>query len=142
MNQCDISACVSVNHVCSTNQELNLISQLALCLYLKITVGGQTSPQANRHQDKTCLLGSRFDVEAEILKISTPPLGYNIINPNRAGSWMLLESGGLNQPTPSRSPQNTDKPNFIFDFLKVHNELGKVTKFWTSRPLFHGEIAI
>ena len=24
----------------------------------------------------------------------------------------------------------------FFDFLKVHNELGKVTKFWTSRPLF------
>ena len=24
----------------------------------------------------------------------------------------------------------------IFDFLKVHNELGKVKKFWTSRPLF------
>ena len=24
----------------------------------------------------------------------------------------------------------------VFDFLKVHNELGKVTKFWTSRPLF------
>jgi len=24
----------------------------------------------------------------------------------------------------------------FFDFLKVHNELGKFTKFWTSRPLF------
>ena len=55
------------------------------------------------------------------------------------GYWMLLESegGGLNQPTPSRSPQNTVKnQKKIFDFLKVHNELGKVTKFWTSRPLF------
>ena len=53
------------------------------------------------------------------------------------GSWILLESGGgLNQPTPSRSPQNTVKnPPKIFEFLKVHNELGKVTKFWTSRPL-------
>ena len=47
------------------------------------------------------------------------------------GSWILLESGGgLNQPTPSRSPQNTVKnPPKIFEFLKVHNELGKVTKF-------------
>ena len=43
---------------------------------------------------------------------------------------MLLESGG---PAPSRSPQNTVKK---IDFLKVHNELGKVTKFWASRPLF------
>ena len=54
------------------------------------------------------------------------------------GSWMLLESvGGLNQPAPSRSPQNTVKNQiFFFDFWKVNNELGKVTKFWTSRPLF------
>ena len=28
------------------------------------------------------------------------------------------------------------KNNFFFDFLKVYNELGKVKKFWTSRPLF------
>ena len=41
------------------------------------------------------------------------------------GSWMLLESGGLNQPAPSTSPQK----NFFPDFLKVHYELGKVTKF-------------
>ena len=54
------------------------------------------------------------------------------------GSWMLLKSGGgMNQPTPSTSPQNTVKnQNFYVDFLKVHNELGKVTTFWTSRPLF------
>ena len=31
--------------------------------------------------------------------------------------------------------KHCEKPNF-FDFLKVYNELGKVTKFWTSRPLF------
>ena len=50
---------------------------------------------------------------------------------------MLLESGGLKQPAPSRSPQNTvKKQKNVFDFLKVHKELGKVTKFWTSRPLF------
>ena len=50
------------------------------------------------------------------------------------GFWMLLEC---------RSPQNTVKnPNFFLAFLKIHNELGKVTKFGTSRPLFHGEIAI
>ena len=48
------------------------------------------------------------------------------------GSWILL-----NQPTPSRSPQNSVKNrNFFFAFLKVHNELGKVTKFGTSKPLF------
>ena len=38
-----------------------------------------------------------------------------------------------NVPAPSRSPQ---KFCDFFYFLKVHNELGKVTKFWTSRPLF------
>ena len=37
--------------------------------------------------------------------------------------------------TPSSSTQNTVKNNF-FDFLKVYNELGKVKKFRTSRPLF------
>ena len=60
------------------------------------------------------------------------------------GSWMLLGSGGgLNQPAPSRSPQNTVKnPKFFFDFLKVHNELGKVTNFGLPDPFFHGEIAI
>jgi len=54
------------------------------------------------------------------------------------GSWKLLESGGgLNQPAPFRSTQNTVKnqKKFFFDFLKVHNESGKVMKFWTSRPL-------
>ena len=31
------------------------------------------------------------------------------------GSWMLLESGGgLNQPAPSRSPQNTVKKQKVF----------------------------
>ena len=30
------------------------------------------------------------------------------------GSWMLLECGeGLNQPAPSRSPKNTEKPKFF-----------------------------
>ena len=42
--------------------------------------------------------------------------------------------GGLNQPAPSRSPQNTEKPQKkFFDFPKVHIE---VTKFGTSRTLF------
>ena len=52
----------------------------------------------------------------------------------KRGSWMLLDSrgGGLNQPTPSRSPQNTVKKQIFFDFLKVLNEIGKVAKFWTS----------
>ena len=30
---------------------------------------------------KKCLLGSRIDVEADIFKISTSPLGYDIIMP-------------------------------------------------------------
>ena len=47
---------------------------------------------------------------------------------------MLHEMGGLNQPAPSRSPQNTVKNQKKFlDFLKVHNELEKVTKYGTSR---------
>ena len=49
---------------------------------------------------------------------------------------MLLEYGGLNQPAPSISPQNTVKKQFFFDFLEVHKELGKVTKFGTSKTLF------
>ena len=49
---------------------------------------------------------------------------------------MLLECGGLNQPAPSRPTQNTVKKTNFFAFLKVHNELGKVTKFDTFRPLF------
>ena len=36
-------------------------------------------------------------------------------------------------PTPSRSPQNTVKtPQQKLDFLRVHNELGKVTNLQTS----------
>ena len=55
------------------------------------------------------------------------------------GSWMLLESGVGGWISPHlldhlKTLWKTKK-NF-FDFLKVHNELGKVTKFWTSRPLF------
>ena len=52
---------------------------------------------------------------------------------------MLIERGGeLNQPSPSRSPQNTVKnqKDFLLAFLKVLNKLGKDTKFGTSRPLF------
>ena len=54
------------------------------------------------------------------------------------GFWMLLECGGG-----WISPHLLDHPKtlwktkkILFDFLKVHNELGKVTKFWTSKPLF------
>ena len=52
---------------------------------------------------------------------------------------MLLESGGggLNQHAPSRSPQNTVKnQKKKLDFLKVYNELGKVTKSETSSTTF------
>ena len=41
----------------------------------------------------------------------------------RGGSWISLHL--LDHPK-----------KFLFDFLKIHNELGKVTKFGTSRPLF------
>ena len=54
--------------------------------------------------------------------------------------WRLLERGGLNQPAPSRSHQNTvKKTKKNFAFLKVHNELGKVGP---PNPFFNGEIAI
>ena len=50
------------------------------------------------------------------------------------GFWMLLEGGRfLIQPAFSRSLRITLK-NHFFDYLKFHNELGKVTK-GTSRPL-------
>ena len=58
---------------------------------------------------------------------------------------MLLEGwgGGLNQPAPSRSPKNTvKKQKKNFDFLKVHNELGKVMKFGPSIPLFYGDMNV
>ena len=39
------------------------------------------------------------------------------------GSWMFLECGGMNQPAPSRLPQNTVKNKTKkLDFLKVHNQ--------------------
>ena len=44
-------------------------------------------------------------------------------------------------PAHSRPTKNTLK-NHFFNFLKVHDELGKGTKFGTSRPLFFGEIEI
>ena len=40
-----------------------------------IVTGGQF------HGDKTYLLGSRIDVEAEIFKILTPSIGYYTIKP-------------------------------------------------------------
>ena len=49
-------------------------------------------------------------------------LSCRCLNPNRAGLLDVAWEGG------------GQKPNFYF--LKVHNELGKVTKFWNSRPLF------
>ena len=51
----------------------------------------------------------------------------------------MLESGGggLNQPTSSRSPQNTVKNQNFFDFPKVHNELKKIHEFWDlQNPFF------
>ena len=43
-------------------------------------------------------------------------------------------------PATSRSPQNTVKKQFFFDFLKVYNELGKDKKFETSRPFFQEKL--
>ena len=79
-------------------------------------------------------------------------------NPNRAGLLMLLESGGgLNQPAPSRSPQNTVKNQKLFllflqqssDWSKTHSRilkpmmlLGNDTPhdyvFWSKTPSFSG----
>ena len=60
------------------------------------------------------------------------------INPNRAGLLdVAWKRGGWISPhllDHLKTLWKTKK--FFFDFLKVHNELGKVTKFWTSRPLF------
>ena len=54
------------------------------------------------------------------------------------GSWILLESGGgwISPHLLDHLKTLWKTKKFFFDFLKVHNELGKVTKFWTSRPLF------
>ena len=43
-------------------------------------------------------------------------------------------SGGLIVPAPSGSTKNTE--NHFFLFSRDHNELGKVTKFETSKPPF------
>ena len=42
-----------------------------------------------------------------------------------------------------KTPKHSEKPkqNF-FDILNDHNELGKVTRFGTYRPLFHGEMNV
>ena len=50
------------------------------------------------------------------------------------GSWLLLESrGGWISPHHPDHPKTLQNPKF---FPNVHNELGKVTKFGTSRPHF------
>ena len=78
-----------------------------------------------------------FTILIQIIWYSRPP--YNcqalkVLTLIGRGFWILLESGG---GAPSRSPQNTVKnQNIFFAFLKVHNELGKVTNFGTSKPLF------
>ena len=55
------------------------------------------------------------------------------INPNSAG---LLNVAGVQGGTMLLHLLDNPK-TFFFDFLKVYNELGKVKKFWTSRPFFH-----
>ena len=47
--------------------------------------------------------------------------------------------GGTMCPHLLDHPKTLWKTHF-FDFLKVYNELGKVTRFGTHRPLFHGEM--
>ena len=61
------------------------------------------------------------------------------LNPNRAGLLDVAWERGGGWISPHlldhlKTLWKTKK--FFFDFLKVYNELGKVTKFWTSRPLF------
>ena len=55
---------------------------------------------------------------------------------NTNGTGLLNVAWVHNVPAPSRLTQNTVKNIF---FLKVYNELGKVKKFWTSKPLFFME---
>ena len=62
----------------------------------------------------------------------------NRFNPDGAGflnvAWVW---GGTMCPHLLDHPKALQKTkNFLFDFLKVYYELGKVTKFRTSRPLF------
>ena len=59
-------------------------------------------------------------------------------NPNRAGLLdVAWERGGWISPHLLDHFKTLWKTKiFFWDFLKVHNELGKVTKFGTSRPLF------
>ena len=60
------------------------------------------------------------------------------LNPNKAGlldvAWE--RGGGWISLHLLDHLKTLWKNKFFFDFLEVHNELGKVTKFWTSRPLF------
>ena len=44
-------------------------------------IGVQPKGLGPPHLDKTCLLGSRIDLEADIFKISAPPLGLDILSP-------------------------------------------------------------
>ena len=48
--------------------------------------------------------------------------------------------GGLNKLTPTRTPQITVKNQNFFDFLKVSNELGKVSKFFYFQTPFSWKI--
>ena len=62
-----------------------------------------------------------------------------MLNPNRAGllddAWE--RGGGWISPHLLDHPKTLWKTKkFFFDFLKVHNELGKVTKFGGSRTHF------
>ena len=60
---------------------------------------------------------------------------FMFFNPNRWGilNVACVGVGRSILPAPSRPSRNTVN---YFDFLKVHNKLGKVKKFWTNRPLF------
>ena len=51
-----------------------------------------------------------------------------IVNPSSAFDYSLKALGRM-------CPQLLNYQETL-DFLKVHNESGKVTKFWTSRSLF------
>ena len=71
-------------------------------------------------------------------KKSTPSL-YEHLNQHQLPLTLMASGcclvGGV--PAPSSKPKITVKTPF-FDFLKVHNELGKVLQ----SPFLHGEISV
>ena len=63
-------------------------------------------------------------------------LTWAVVNPNRAGLLYVVWVGGWISQHLLDHPKTLWKTKKkIFDFLKLHYEFGKVTKFWTSKPM-------